>query len=109
MLIDCPCIPYNLIKDNELDIVLKGVMKENLLNEPSFYVSELLRRVKTKYLNQAYNLKSWSSPNEFLTKLAQRSGNFQIGGGIDLDVTAMSVLRDWFFGRIPFVSIPYLE
>ncbi len=49
-LIDCPGVVYNKTTDTEDDIVLKGVVRVENLEEPTFHVDQVLARCKPDYL-----------------------------------------------------------
>lgn len=41
---------------------------------PEIYIGPMLERVKEDYIKQTYKISAWESPEEFLEKLARRSG-----------------------------------
>lgn len=49
-LIDCPGVVYNKTDDSEADIVLKGVVRVENLEDASEYIPAVLKRVKPEYL-----------------------------------------------------------
>ncbi|KDQ62852.1 hypothetical protein JAAARDRAFT_168132 [Jaapia argillacea MUCL 33604] len=120
-LIDCPGIVPASANDSQTNVVLKGVVRIEMLPTPSEHVPALLERVKPIYLSRTYGLplpsdddegievsgqKQYDTPS-FLDKLARQKGRLLKGGEPDLESVAKIVLSDWVRGRIPyFVSPP---
>ena len=72
-LIDCPGVVYPS-GDSPTDIVLKGVVRVENVENPSDYIEAVLSRVKKEYLAKTYKLSDWSDATDFLEKLAAKSG-----------------------------------
>ncbi|KAL8617623.1 Nucleolar GTP-binding protein 2 [Nucella lapillus] len=72
-LVDCPGIVYPA-KDTRTDIVLKGVVRIENVNDPEQYVGAMLERVKEDYLKKAYDITVWDDAEDFLKKVAYRLG-----------------------------------
>ncbi|XP_077455315.1 nucleolar GTP-binding protein 2 [Stigmatopora argus] len=104
-LIDCPGVVYPS-DDSETDIVLKGVVQVEKIKDPEDHIKAVLERAKPEYIQKTYRIPSWSSPEDFLEKLAFRSGKLLKGGEPDLPTVAKMVLNDWQRGRIPFFVKP---
>lgn len=105
-LIDCPGVVYNKNDDDQTDIVLKGVVRVENLEDATEHVGAVLKRVKHEYLVRAYKVKSWEDTTDFLTQLARSSGKLLRGGEPDLKTAARMVLYDWQRGKIPYFSLP---
>lgn len=105
-LIDCPGIVYPSPEDSETDIVLKGVVRVENLPAPEEHIAEVLERCKPEYIRRTYDIDAWESPEDFLTKLARKSGRLLKQGEADLATVAKMVLNDWLRGRIPFFVEP---
>ncbi|KAF5842967.1 NUC091 domain-containing protein [Dunaliella salina] len=105
-LIDCPGVVYNRTHDEESNIVLKGVVRVENLEDATEHVPTVLQRVKPEYLRRAYKLKEWSDCEDFLTQLAQKAGKLLKGGEPDLNTAARMVLYDWQRGKIPYFTLP---
>lgn len=74
-LIDCPGIVYNSENDDDIDIVLKGVVRAEKLIEPDLFVEHLIKKVEKKVMNSVYGLDDdWESGEDFLNKLATSMG-----------------------------------
>uniref|UniRef100_A0A3B4DCA1 Nucleolar GTP-binding protein 2 n=1 Tax=Pygocentrus nattereri TaxID=42514 RepID=A0A3B4DCA1_PYGNA len=104
-LIDCPGVVYPS-EDSETDIVLKGVVQVEKIRNPEDHIGAVLERAKAEYIQKTYRVPSWSSAEDFLEKLAFRTGKLLKGGEPDLSTVSKMVLNDWQRGRIPFFVKP---
>ncbi|XP_067304465.1 nucleolar GTP-binding protein 2 [Pseudorasbora parva] len=104
-LIDCPGVVYPS-DDSETDIVLKGVVQVEKIRTPEDHIGAVLERAKAEYIQKTYRIPSWSSAEDFLEKLASRTGKLLKGGEPDLSTVSKMVLNDWQRGRIPFFVKP---
>uniref|UniRef100_A0A673HKI6 Nucleolar GTP-binding protein 2 n=1 Tax=Sinocyclocheilus rhinocerous TaxID=307959 RepID=A0A673HKI6_9TELE len=104
-LIDCPGVVYPS-DDSETDIVLKGVVQVEKIRNPEDHIGAVLERAKAEYIQKTYRIPSWSSAEDFLEKLAFRTGKLLKGGEPDLSTVSKMVLNDWQRGRIPFFVKP---
>mmetsp|Transcript_19271 Transcript_19271/g.31674 ORF Transcript_19271/g.31674 Transcript_19271/m.31674 type:complete len:584 (-) Transcript_19271:1018-2769(-) len=104
-LIDCPGVVYPN-DDSEADVVLKGVVRAERLENPDDYVPELLERVKPEYIARTYGIAKWDSPEDFLAQLARKRGRILKGGEPDIRSVAQRVIYDLQRGRIPYFVAP---
>ncbi|NWU82089.1 NOG2 protein, partial [Onychorhynchus coronatus] len=104
-LIDCPGVVYPS-GDTETDIVLKGVVQVEKIKSPEDHISAVLERAKPEYIRKTYKIDSWRDTEDFLEKLAARTGKLLKGGEPDLQTVSKMVLNDWQRGRIPFFVKP---
>mmetsp|Transcript_3544 Transcript_3544/g.6074 ORF Transcript_3544/g.6074 Transcript_3544/m.6074 type:complete len:661 (-) Transcript_3544:373-2355(-) len=104
--IDCPGVVYNKTQDSESDLVLKGVVRVENLEDATHHVASVLQRVKPEYLKRAYKVKEWTDTEDFLTQVARLTGKLLRGGDADLNTAARMVLYDFQRGKIPFFSLP---
>ncbi|XP_076136579.1 nucleolar GTP-binding protein 2 [Alosa pseudoharengus] len=104
-LIDCPGVVYPS-EDSESDIVLKGVVQVEKIRNPEDHIGAVLERAKAEYIQKTYRIPSWTSAEDFLEKLAFRTGKLLKGGEPDLPTVSKMVLNDWQRGRIPFFVKP---
>ncbi|XP_028985926.1 nucleolar GTP-binding protein 2 [Betta splendens] len=104
-LIDCPGVVYPS-EDSESDIVLKGVVQVEKIKNPEEHIGAVLERAKPEYIQKTYRIPTWNSPEDFLEKLAYRTGKLLKGGEPDLSTVSKMVLNDWQRGRIPFFVKP---
>ncbi|NXH18545.1 NOG2 protein, partial [Bucco capensis] len=104
-LIDCPGVVYPS-GDSETDIVLKGVVQVEKIKSPEDHISAVLERARPEYLRRTYRIDSWKDAEEFLEKLAARTGKLLKGGEPDIQNVSKMILNDWQRGRIPFFVKP---
>nr|ABF57441.1 guanine nucleotide binding protein-like 2 (nucleolar) [Bos taurus] len=104
-LIDCPGVVYPS-EDSETDIVLKGVVQVEKIKTPEDHIGAVLERAKPEYISKTYKINSWENAEDFLEKLAFRTGKLLKGGEPDLRTVGKMVLNDWQRGRIPFFVKP---
>lgn len=104
-LIDCPGVVYPS-GDSETDIVLKGVVQVEKIKSPEDHIAAVLERAKPEYVSKAYKIDSWQNAEDFLEKLAYKTGKLLKGGEPDCQTVSKMVLNDWQRGRIPFFVKP---
>ncbi|NXD81913.1 NOG2 protein, partial [Halcyon senegalensis] len=104
-LIDCPGVVYPS-GDTETDTVLKGVVQVEKIKSPEDHISAVLERAKPEYIRRTYKIDSWKDTEDFLEKLASRTGKLLKGGEPDIQTVSKMVLNDWQRGRIPFFVKP---
>ena len=107
-LIDCPGVVYDT-GDDEVDIVLKGVVRAEKLHHPEDYVPAILERTKEKYIQKTYGVMSWTDTTDFLEQLARKKGKLLKGGEPNIPIVALNVIHDWQRGQIPFFYPPPKE
>uniref|UniRef100_A0A6I8N322 Nucleolar GTP-binding protein 2 n=1 Tax=Ornithorhynchus anatinus TaxID=9258 RepID=A0A6I8N322_ORNAN len=104
-LIDCPGVVYPS-GDSETDIVLKGVVQVEKIKSPEDHIGAVLERAKPEYISKTYKIDSWDNAEDFLEKLAFRTGKLLKGEKPDVQTVGKMVLNDWQRGRIPFFVKP---
>ena len=104
-LIDCPGVVYDT-GDDEVETVLKGVVRAERLDTPTDFIPAILSRVKKVYLQKQYLVRDWEDSTDFLTKLAMRNGKLLKGGEPDLHGVSISVINDWQRGKLPYFVAP---
>lgn len=104
-LIDCPGVVYPHEESLE-EKVLKGVIRVELVEHPEDYIETVLTRVKKPYLVKTYKIEEWTDSEDFLTKMAKRTGKLLKGAEPDLNAVARMVLNDWQRGKLPFFVAP---
>lgn len=104
-LVDCPGIVYPTGATRE-DCVLKGVVRIENVRDPEDYIGGMLARVRTDYVKKAYNVRDWTSPEDFLEQVARRYGKLLKGGEPDLPTVAKMILNDFQRGKIPYFVRP---
>ncbi|CAG2053849.1 unnamed protein product [Timema podura] len=104
-LIDCPGVVYPSA-ETDIDKVLKGVVRVELVQNPEDYIPHVLKRVKREYIEKTYKLTEWDTDLDFLEKMAARTGKLLKGGEPDIATVAKMVLNDWQRGKLPFYVFP---
>ena len=105
-LIDCPGVVPPNPNDSEEDILLRGVVRVENVQNPEQYIPAILRRVQPRHLERTYNVKSTSDSYEFLSILARKGGKLLRGGEPDVDSVAKMVINDFLRGKIPWFIPP---
>jgi len=104
-LVDCPGVVYPN-NDTHEDIVLKGIIRIQNIEDPETYVPEILRRVRKEYIYNAYAIEKWDSPLHFLEQFCNKSGKLLKKGEPDIHNGAAMILNDWQRGRLPYFVAP---
>lgn len=76
------------------------------IKSPEDHIGAVLERAKPEYISKTYKIDSWENAEDFLEKLAFRTGKLLKGGEPDLQTVGKMVLNDWQRGRIPFFVKP---
>lgn len=106
-LIDCPGVVPPSNGDSEEDILLRGVVRVENVENPAQYVQAVLRRAQTRHIERTYEIKHSDyegDATEFLSILARKGGRLLRGGEPDVDGVAKMVLNDFLRGKIPWFS-----
>ncbi|BCR83217.1 putative GTPase NOG2 [Aspergillus chevalieri] len=105
-LIDCPGVVPPNQNDTEEDILLRGVVRVENVENPEQYIPAVLKKVQPKHLERTYGVKNVDDPIEFLSVLARKGGRLLKGGEPDLDGVAKMVINDFLRGKIPWFTPP---
>jgi nuclear GTP-binding protein len=105
-LIDCPGVVYNATGESDLDIVLKGVVRAERLEDPTLYIHGILTRTEKKDLKKLYDIDEWADDDDFLAQLAAKKGRLLKGSEPDMKTVAKMLLCDWQRGKIPYFIRP---
>ncbi|KAJ3312634.1 GTPase required for pre-60S ribosomal subunit nuclear export and maturation [Boothiomyces sp. JEL0838] len=105
-LIDCPGVVYGTNNDSETDIILKGVVRVENVENTDEHIPTVLNRVRKEYMAKTYGLVDWTDHVDFLSQIAIKSGKLLKGGEPDILSISKMVLNDWVRGRIPFYTLP---
>ena len=57
-LIDCPGVVYD-VGDDEVETVLKGVVRAEKLHNPQDFIGPILERVQKKYIQRHFGVMEW--------------------------------------------------
>lgn len=105
-LIDCPGIVAPSDADNESDIVLRGVVRIENVEDPEDHIAPLLHRTKPEYIERLYGISSWKDHRDFLVQFARKSGKLLRGAEPDTTTCAKMIINDWLHGKIPYFIPP---
>ncbi|KAF2769959.1 NGP1NT-domain-containing protein [Teratosphaeria nubilosa] len=126
-LIDCPGIVPPSLTDTPEDILLRGVVRVENVENPAQYIPAVLARCKRHHIERTYDVKPWNKEAEgegdnvgtpttdkhktqeairFLDALARKGGRLIKGGEADMDGVAKMVLNDFLRGKIPWFTPP---
>ena len=105
-LIDCPGVVPPSQEDSPEDILLRGVVRIEKLENPEQYIPAVLERTKPQHIERTYEVKGFDSHLEFLELFARKSGRLLKGGEPDADGVAKMVLNDFLRGKLPWFTPP---
>jgi len=109
-LIDCPGVVPPSNTDTPQDILLRGVVRVENVENPEQYIPAVLAKTKPQHIERTYQIKGYADHIEFLELLARKGGRLLHGGEPDVDGVAKMVLNDFLRGKIPwFTPPPILE
>ncbi|KAL5606172.1 hypothetical protein BROUX41_006061 [Berkeleyomyces rouxiae] len=103
-MIDCPGIVPPSMTDTPEDILLRGVVRVENVENPEQYLPALLGKCKRHHIERTYELSGWTTHIELLELIARKSGRLLKGGEPDLDGVARIVIQDFLRGRIPWFT-----
>ena len=107
-LIDCPGVVPPNSNDSEQDILLRGVVRVENVENPHVYIPAVLKKTKPQHIERTYDLRGFNNATEFLEMLARKAGRLLKGGEADVDGVAKMVLNDFLRGKIPWFTAPPL-
>ncbi|CAL1291748.1 unnamed protein product [Larinioides sclopetarius] len=107
-LIDCPGVVYPS-GDTDTEIVLKGVVRVENVQDPEDHIPELMKRVKKEYMAKTYKVADWKDEMDFLEQYARRSGRLIKGGEPDISTVAKMILNDFQRGKLPYFVKPPVD
>lgn len=105
-LIDCPGVVPPSNNDSPEDILLRGVVRVENVENPEQYIAAVLKKTKPQHIERTYDVRGFSNATEFLELLARKGGRLLKGGEADVDGAAKMVLNDFLRGKIPWFTPP---
>lgn len=105
-LIDCPGVVPPNNNDSEQDILLRGVVRVENVENPEQYVGAVLSKTKPQHVERTYDIRGYNTPTEFLELLARKGGRLLKGAEPDVDGVAKMVINDFLRGKIPWFTPP---
>ncbi len=91
-LIDCPGIVPPSSTDTPTDILLRGVVRIEKVENPEQYILPMMDKVKRHHLERTYEISNWKDHHEFLEILGRKGGRLLKGNAVDIDGVAKMVL-----------------
>ncbi|KAG0645571.1 Nucleolar GTP-binding 2 [Hyphodiscus hymeniophilus] len=105
-LIDCPGVVPPSNTDTPQDILLRGVVRVENVENPEQYIPAVLNKTKPQHIERTYQIKGYKDHIQFLELLARKGGRLLHGGEPDVDGVAKMVLNDFLRGKIPWFTSP---
>ncbi|KAL2058211.1 hypothetical protein ABVK25_001829 [Lepraria finkii] len=105
-LIDCPGVVPPSNNDSSEDILLRGVVRVENVENPEQYIAAVLKKTKPSHIERTYDIRGFNNPTEFLELLARKGGRLLKGGEADVDGAAKMVLNDFLRGKLPWFTPP---
>ena len=105
-LIDCPGVVPPSNNDSPEDILLRGVVRVENVENPEQYIAAVLKRTKPQHIQRTYDVGNFETATDFLEMLARKGGRLLKGGEADVDGAAKMVLNDFVRGKIPWFTPP---
>ncbi|OXV11509.1 hypothetical protein Egran_00730 [Elaphomyces granulatus] len=105
-LIDCPGVVPPNSHDTEEDILLRGVVRVENVQNPEQYITGVLKRVQPRHIERTYEIRQYTNATDFLSILARKGGRLLRGGEPDVDGVAKMVINDFLRGKIPWFTPP---
>ena len=103
-LIDCPGVVPPSNNDSPEDILLRGVVRVENVENPEQYIAAVLKKTKPQHIQRTYDVGGFETATEFLQLLARKGGRLLKGGEADVDGAAKMVLNDFVRGKIPWFT-----
>ena len=92
--------------DTDSDLLLRGVVRVENVENPAQYAHAALNKCERRHVERTYGIIGWTDADEFLEKLAEKSGRLLKGGERDLDGVAKMFLNDFLRGKVPWFVKP---
>jgi len=106
-LLDSPgVIFYEDPNSTESSLALRNSLQVEKLEDPVGVVHKMVSKVDRDQLLKVFELESFSSADDFILQVAAQKGKLKKGGVPDVPAAAISILRAWNDGKIPFFTIP---
>ena len=108
-LIDCPGVVPPSNNDSPEDILLRGVVRVENVENPEQYIAAVLNKTKPQHIQRTYDVGNFETATDFLEILARKGGRLLKGGEADVDGAAKMVLNDFVRGKIPWFTPPPVQ
>ena len=108
-LIDCPGVVPPSNNDSPEDILLRGVVRVENVENPEQYIAAVLKKTRPQHIQRTYDVGNFETATDFLEILARKGGRLLKGGEADVDGAAKMVLNDFVRGKIPWFTPPPVQ
>ncbi|KAM5443473.1 GTPase required for pre-60S ribosomal subunit nuclear export and maturation [Microsporum ferrugineum] len=105
-LIDCPGVVPPSNNATEEDILLRGVVRVENVENPEQYIPAILKKTQQRHIERTYEIKGFADATEFLSILARKGGRLLKGGEPDVNSVAKMVINDFLRGKLPWFTPP---
>ncbi|XP_076895861.1 guanine nucleotide-binding protein-like NSN1 [Bidens hawaiensis] len=105
-LLDCPGVVMLKSGENDDAVTLKNCNKIEKLKDPISPVKEILKLCPAETLVTLYKIPTFTSVDDFLSKVANVRGKLKKGGVADNEAVARIILHDWNEGKIEYYTMP---
>lgn len=105
-LIDCPGVVPPSNNDSPEEVLLRGVVRVENVENPAQYIAAVLARTQRRHVERLYDVRGYDTATQFLELLARKAGRLLKGGEPDLDGVAKMVLNDFIRGKLPWFTPP---
>ncbi|KAK2880135.1 GTPase required for pre-60S ribosomal subunit nuclear export and maturation [Arthroderma sp. PD_2] len=105
-LIDCPGVVPPSNTATEEDILLRGVVRVENVENPEQYIPAILKKTQQRHIERTYEIKGFADATEFLSILARKGGRLLKGGEPDANGVAKMVINDFLRGKLPWFTPP---
>ncbi|CAH0554574.1 unnamed protein product [Brassicogethes aeneus] len=103
-LLDSPGIVFAAGSDSSAS--LRNAVRISQLADPITPANAILQRVNKQQMMEMYDIHEYSTPEEFYSLKAARTGRFKKGGVPNSIAAARGLLEDWNSGKIKYYTIP---
>ncbi|KAG5897472.1 hypothetical protein JTB14_031098 [Gonioctena quinquepunctata] len=103
-LLDSPGIVF--ASGNDSSASLRNAVRISALSDPITPANAILQRVTKQQMMEMYDITEYSTPEEFYSLKAARTGRFRKGGIPDSVAAARGLLEDWNNGKIKYHTLP---
>ena len=101
-LIDCPGIVPPSQYSTPENLLLRGAIRVDNVDNPEQYIPGLLTRVQRHHMERTYDIQGWEGHTHFLEMIARKSGRLLRQGEPDINGVAKMILNDFMRGKIPW-------
>ncbi|XP_018576032.1 guanine nucleotide-binding protein-like 3 homolog [Anoplophora glabripennis] len=103
-LLDSPGIVFASGSDSSAS--LRNAVRISTLQDPITPANAILQRVTKQQMMEMYDVTEYSTPDEFYSLKARRTGKYKKGGVPDVAAAARGLLEDWNNGKIKYYTLP---